>query len=262
MSNETNQVAGYVPSAEAVEAAWSGYIDDGSGECDAEALRAGLLAAVTDPDLYAAMKRGLSAAVPVEVAREVARLLGEVRALADEVGQCEWQYQWITDRLRAVLDTVGVPAQVDEAVPDRVVEGPWPTGKPAQVDDCTHEAHYFDRSVCPAPCGKMHYRCEACGASTYGCVHESAQADEAATGGMALQRVESFIETVHGINEMNVVRGIRKAIAGEETTFGHEVRLNVYGEWCGHEGVPNHYPTGYGKCADCDQAATSTGATS
>ena len=66
----------------------------------------------------------------------------------------------------------------------------------------------------------------------------------------ALTRVEKFLDGVHGLNEMNVVRGIRKAIAGEETTFQHEVRLNVYGAPCGHT-PPSHFPSGYGECKPC-----------
>lgn len=62
--------------------------------------------------------------------------------------------------------------------------------------------------------------------------------------------VEGFLSTVHGLNEMTVVRGIRKTLAGEHTTFQHECRLSVYGAPCGHE-VPAHYPKGYGKCEDC-----------
>lgn len=40
----------------------------------------------------------------------------------------------------------------------------------------------------------------------------------------ALRRVDAFLETVHGLNEMTVVRGVRKAIAGERADFHHEVR--------------------------------------
>lgn len=64
--------------------------------------------------------------------------------------------------------------------------------------------------------------------------------------------IDAFLGGTHGMNEMNVVRGLRKVMRGEESTFSHEVRLSVYGEWCGHEGTPTHYPRGYGKCADCD----------
>lgn len=65
-----------------------------------------------------------------------------------------------------------------------------------------------------------------------------------------LALVEKFLDGVHGLNEMNVVRGLRKVIAGEETTFRHEVRLNVYGAPCGHT-PPSHFPAGYGQCQPC-----------
>ena len=64
-------------------------------------------------------------------------------------------------------------------------------------------------------------------------------------------RIEAFLGGVHGMNEMNVVRGLRKVMAGEDSTFLHEVRLSVYGEWCGHDETPKHYPRGYGKCGPC-----------
>lgn len=65
-----------------------------------------------------------------------------------------------------------------------------------------------------------------------------------------LARIEKFLAGVHGLSEMNVVRGLRKVIAGEETTFAREVRLTVYGAPCGHP-APSHYPDGYGECKPC-----------
>ena len=44
-----------------------------------------------------------------------------------------------------------------------------------------------------------------------------------------LARIEKFLAGVHGLSEMNVVRGLRKVIAGEETTFTHEVRQRAAG---------------------------------
>lgn len=67
-----------------------------------------------------------------------------------------------------------------------------------------------------------------------------------------LKPIEDFMATVHGMNEMNVIRGLRKVINGEHSTFTHEVRLSVYGAPCGHE-VPSHYPNGYGECDDCKE---------
>ena len=65
-----------------------------------------------------------------------------------------------------------------------------------------------------------------------------------------IRRVEEFLSTVHGANEMNVVRGLRKVLAGQESTFQHEVYLSVYGAPCGHQ-PPSHYPKGYGMCDTC-----------
>lgn len=103
-TTESNQVAGYVPSDEAVEAGAPHVHPWDPGALSLDEWRQDNAAAV------------LANAVPVEVAR----VLGEVRALADE---------WLTrmdddvdkssimsagaaaDDLRAVLDTVGVPAR-------------------------------------------------------------------------------------------------------------------------------------------------------
>jgi len=39
--------------------------------------------------------------------------------------------------------------------------------------DCTHENTWFDRNICPEPCGQMHYICEDCGQIAGTCVLES-----------------------------------------------------------------------------------------
>lgn len=31
------------------------------------------------------------------------------------------------------------------------------------MTDCTHPNEWFDRSICPDPCGSMHYYCTDCG---------------------------------------------------------------------------------------------------
>ncbi len=31
------------------------------------------------------------------------------------------------------------------------------------MTDCTHPNEWFDRSICPEPCGSMHYYCTDCG---------------------------------------------------------------------------------------------------
>lgn len=38
---------------------------------------------------------------------------------------------------------------------------------------CAHQDSWFDRSVCPEPCGSMHDRCTACGEILGGCPHDS-----------------------------------------------------------------------------------------
>lgn len=40
------------------------------------------------------------------------------------------------------------------------------------VSECPHEHDYFDRSICPEPCGAMHYRCTDCGWALDYCPHE------------------------------------------------------------------------------------------
>lgn len=34
---------------------------------------------------------------------------------------------------------------------------------------CKHQHSYFDRELCPEPCGSMHYRCDDCGKTIGGC---------------------------------------------------------------------------------------------
>lgn len=33
------------------------------------------------------------------------------------------------------------------------------------MEECNHELHdwWFDRTICPEPCGMMHMRCDVCG---------------------------------------------------------------------------------------------------
>jgi hypothetical protein len=40
------------------------------------------------------------------------------------------------------------------------------------ADVCTHPDTWFDRSLCPEPCGAMHDRCTTCGEVVGGCAWE------------------------------------------------------------------------------------------
>ncbi|QES45232.1 hypothetical protein DEJ49_33370 [Streptomyces venezuelae] len=67
-------------------------------------------------------------------------------------------------------------ARGDEAVP-RVPVTFGPCGEPAPPDTaerhdaitCPHPSTWFDRSVCPEPCGSMHERCARCGRAVDDC---------------------------------------------------------------------------------------------
>lgn len=37
---------------------------------------------------------------------------------------------------------------------------------------CPHPDSWFDREICPEPCGTMHDRCTDCGVAVDGCAHE------------------------------------------------------------------------------------------
>lgn len=41
-------------------------------------------------------------------------------------------------------------------------------------EPCEHEDTWFDRSICPEPCGSMHYVCSDCGEVTDCLIEESA----------------------------------------------------------------------------------------
>ncbi|MFE0472579.1 hypothetical protein ACFW2V_13290 [Streptomyces sp. NPDC058947] len=65
------------------------------------------------------------------------------------------------------------PERADEmqpgmkARPKRLTDGA-PSNAPHA---CIEFDTWFDRAVCPDPCGQMHQRCTSCGAALDGCVH-------------------------------------------------------------------------------------------
>lgn len=51
-----------------------------------------------------------------------------------------------------------------------------PDEVPLRIEPADHacDSGYFDRTVCPEPCGTMHSYCSACGIRQDGCVHDAA----------------------------------------------------------------------------------------
>lgn len=47
------------------------------------------------------------------------------------------------------------------------------------MSECQHEDTWFDRSICPEPCGAMHTICSDCGFIFGGCQLYSQPADDA-----------------------------------------------------------------------------------
>ena len=72
------------------------------------------------------------------------------------------------------------------------------TDTPDPTPPCDHCGHgvWFDRTICPDPCGAMHERCINCGSAVSLCVHES---DVAVTNAHAARMLNVSIRFVDSL---------------------------------------------------------------
>jgi hypothetical protein len=49
---------------------------------------------------------------------------------------------------------------------------------------CQHPDSWFDRAICPEPCGSAHNRCSRCGSAVNGCIFEEGMSEPQAKPGM------------------------------------------------------------------------------
>jgi hypothetical protein len=108
--------------------------------------------------------------------RHVRETLGPLLdAYASEVtakAECTKVHVW--DDVPVNPDGSGVPWKGTPSDPTTLVQL-------HRTPDCMG-ATYFDRTVCPEPCGMMHYRCGACGGVGDPCCWESAPVDATVFG--------------------------------------------------------------------------------
>jgi hypothetical protein len=77
---------------------------------------------------------------------------------------------WISDQ--------NLSAAVDIA--ERVMgAADYARGAPQRAREaaCPHTDEWFDRTICPEPCGSMHYYCTECGKRMDGCAHDRQEAE-------------------------------------------------------------------------------------
>jgi hypothetical protein len=92
----------------------------------------------------------------------------------------------LAEVLQEVLDehSTTIVSEVDDSIEfdtgyaatvlaDRLITQPRPGARA-----CDPEDTWFDRSICPEPCGTMHTRCVDCGRPVDGCPHDQAAPSE------------------------------------------------------------------------------------
>lgn len=148
MNNDNNTTTRYVPSAEAIEAG-SRAIADNTLLGDDVILCA--------DDLSTFASAALAAAVPMEVAREVLRLLSEVWAEADiawaRLGASSDPVQTLVDRIREILDDADELWETAELFPGTRDQLGALGVRPTELQTCT----LCGWSDCPRASDRTHY---------------------------------------------------------------------------------------------------------